>query len=175
MHRPRLTYANVASTAALVIAIAGGTAMAVGGASSSVDGVSAGKISFVRNSKPAPVKYRTFFKLGGLQLQARCFEASGYFLDERARSTRNNAEVHVAVTGLNQGTPDVEYATDPNFDKGDTLNIPETIQGDATVVNLTYSTPKAAHVTATFQRNVAGGTLGGTKTCLIGGTALFAP
>jgi hypothetical protein len=175
MVRPQLTYANVASTAALVIAVAGGTAIAVGGAASSVDGVSAGKISFVRNAKLAPVKYKTFFRLGGLQIQARCVENSGHFLDERVRSARKNAEVHVSVTGLNQGTPDVEYVTDVDFDKGDKLDIPETIQGNGTVVTVTFSTPKAAHVTATFQRNVAGGTLGGTKICLIGGTALFAP
>ncbi|MEO8091259.1 MAG: hypothetical protein ABI726_00955 [bacterium] len=176
MRLPRLSYANVVSTVALFAAIAGGTAIAVGGGNAaSVDGVSAKKLSFVKNAKPAPVSFKTFFKLGGLKLQGRCFEQSGFHLEERAVSRRKNAEIHIAVVGFNQGTPDVEYVTDVNFDRGDKLPIPETIQGNATEITLTLSTPGGSHVSAVFQRNLSGGTLGGKKRCLIGGTATYAP
>ncbi len=79
------------------------------------------------------------------------------------------------MVGLNQGTPDVEYVIDVDFDPGDQLPIPETIQGEATEITLTFSTPGGSHLSAVFQRNVSGGTLGNTKTCLIGGTATYAP
>jgi hypothetical protein len=176
MRMPRLTYANVTSTIALIVALGGGTAIAVQQINAEkVDGVSAGRISFVRDFAPDIVPYKTFFSQGGLKLQARCYLQSGSYLDERAKSTRNNAEIHIAVIGLNQGTPDEEYVFDNNFDRGDTLEIPETIQGNATEVILTYSTPKASHLSAVFQRDVSGGTLGNKKGCLIGGTALHTP
>jgi len=55
MWRPRLTYANVVSTMALVLAAAGGTAVAVSAINADkVDGVNAAKIDFVKPATGAP-------------------------------------------------------------------------------------------------------------------------
>jgi hypothetical protein len=170
--RDRLTYANVVSTIALVAALGGGTAFALDKLNaSSVDGVSAARVFFAKQSKPLPVKFKTILKGQGLLVQARCVEQSGFFLTERAKSAKNNSEVQVSVSGINQGSPDTEYVKDDNFDRGDVLDIPETIQADNTLITISFTNPRGGIVTATLQRELVGA-LGGTKTCLVSGHAL---
>jgi hypothetical protein len=171
--RGRFSYANVASTLALVAALGGGTAIAVNKLDAdSVDGVSADRIRFVvKDPKPAPVPFKTVFRGGGLKLQARCYEQSGHFLDERVKSSKNNSEVQIAVNGLNQGNSDTEYVKDDDFDKGETLNIPETIQADNTLVTIGFAGAKGPGVTMTLQRELSNA-LGGKAVCLLAGHAL---
>jgi hypothetical protein len=172
---PRLTYANIVSTVALVVAIGGGTAVAIDKLDAdSVDGVSAKQIRFAKNAKLAPTPYRTIFRGPGVKLQARCVEQSGHFLEERAKSRKDDTEIQVAVNGINQGNPDTEYVKDDNFDRGDVLNIPETIQADNTLITLAVATANGDGVTATLQRELSNA-LGGTRVCLIAGHALISP
>jgi hypothetical protein len=172
--RQRLSYANVVSTLALAAALGGGTAAAVDKLNAdSVDGISADRIRFaVKDPKLAPVAFKTIFSGGGLKLQARCYEQSGHFMDERVKSVRNNSEVQIAVNGINQGTPDTEYVKDDDFDKGDTLSIPETIQADNTLITIGFAGAKGAGVTMTLERELSGA-LGATKVCLLAGHALL--
>ena len=172
--RGRLTYANVASTLALVAALGGGTAIAVNKLNAdSVDGVSADRIRFVvKDPKLAPVPFKTVFRGGGLSVQARCYEASGHFMDERVKSAKNNSEVQIAVNGINQGSPDTEYVTDDDFDRGQTLNIPETIQADNTLITIGFAGAKGSEVTMTLQRELSNA-LGGKAVCLLAGHALL--
>jgi hypothetical protein len=171
--RERLTYANVTATIALVAALGGGTAVALDKINAdSVNGVSVARINFEKDMKLAPQPFTTIFRGRGLALQARCYEQSGTFLDERAKSLQNNSEIQVAVNGINQGNPDTEFVKDDDFDNGETLDIPETIQADDTLITLAFSSSDGAHVTAVLQREVAHA-LGDTKDCLIGGHALF--
>jgi hypothetical protein len=174
VRRPRLTYANVTSTIALAAAISGGTAIAVNKLNAdSVDGVSADRIRYVvKDPKPAPIPFKTIFTGAGIKLQARCYEASGHFMDERVKSRRNNAEVQIAVDGINQGSPDTEYVKDDDFDKGDTLAIPETLQTDNTLITVAVAGAKRSEVTMTLQRELSHA-LGDTKVCLLAGHALF--
>jgi hypothetical protein len=172
--RGRLTYANMASTLALVAALGGGTAIAVNKLNAdSVDGVSADRIRFVvKDPKPAPVPFKTVFRGGGLSVQARCYEASGHFMDERVKSAKNNSEIQIAVNGINQGSPDTEYVTDDDFDRGQTLNIPETIQADNTLITIGFAGAKGSEVTMTLQRELSNA-LGGKAVCLLAGHALL--
>jgi hypothetical protein len=173
MRLPRPTYANVTSSLALLLAAAGGTAFAVQQINADkVDGVSAARIHFARQAKPLPTPFKTVLRDQGLALQAKCFEQSGHYLTERARSLRDNAEIQIAVNGINQGNPDTEYVKDDDFDRGDVLEIPETIQADNTLITIGFSTPGGGVVTAVLQRELSNA-LGGTKTCLIAGHALL--
>jgi hypothetical protein len=173
--RERLTYANVVSTLALAAALGGGTAIAIDKINAeSVDGVSADRVFFARQAKQLPTPFGTVLRERGLTLQAKCFEQSGHVLIERARSRRNNAQIQVAVNGLNQGNPDTEYVKDDDFDRGEILNIPETIQADNTLITIVYSQPNGGGVTALLQRELVGA-LGDTKTCLVAGHALVSP
>jgi hypothetical protein len=170
----RLSYANVASTLALFAALGGGTAVAVNKLDAdSVDGVSADRIRFaVKDPRLAPVPFKTIFSGGGLTLQARCYEQSGHWMEERVKSRRNNAEVQIAVNGINQGNPDTEYLKDDDFDRGDALSIPETIQADNTLITVAFAGAKGAEVTMTLQRELSNA-LGATKVCLLAGHALL--
>jgi hypothetical protein len=136
-----------------------------------VSGVKAAKIDFVRSAEGASPPFRKAGSLGGVVIQARCGDDSGTFMDVRAKSTKNNAEIQIASIGLNQGTPDEEYALDRDFDKGETLEVPNTIQASANEITLTYSTRKGSHTSAVFQVDHGSVLGGGNKVCLVGGTA----
>jgi len=174
----RLTYANVVSTMALVLAAAGGTAVAVSAINADkVDGVNAAKIDFVKPATGGPGKpLTTVMKQGGLVLKARCYQQSGNFLHLLAKSRRNNAEIQAAVV-YDNASPKVNRGFDRDFDKADTLDI--TALGSAArqgEVTLTYSTPPGSHVSAVFQMDV-GAIFGDStqKDCLVGGSALHVP
>jgi len=177
MPRPRLTYANVVSTAALVLAAAGGTAVAVNAVNADkVDGVNAAKIDFVKPARGGPGKpLRTVMNQGGLALRARCYQQSGNFIDLVAKSRRNNAQIQVGVVHDNVSAK-VERGFDRDFDKGEALDITSLGTGSQGEVTLTYSTPGGSHVSAVFQMDV-GAIFGDAtqKDCLIGGSALHVP
>ena len=164
-----LIRSNALGLVAIFIAL-GGTAVAINKLNaSSVDGVSAKTIDFTRvaaQTPPVP-PYETIARLGGLRLQARCYLQSGTFMDERAVSTQNNAEIQIEVTG-----PDgAEHAIDRDFNNGDVLEFP-TGGGNQGQGTLTYSTRKGAQVTAVFQLD-QGSLQSGFGRCVFGGHALF--
>ena len=168
----RLSYANVMATLAVFGVLAGGTAVAVDKLNAtSVDGVSAKRIDFTKTAQQTPPipPFETIARLGGLRLQARCYSDSGTFMDERAKSARNNAEIQIEVTG----SGGADHAIDRDFNKGDTLGFPAGggNQGQGT---LTYSTRKGAQVTAVFQLD-QGSLQSGFGRCVFGGHALFSP
>ena len=160
------------STIALLVAVGGGTALAVSHINAArVDGLNAAKLNFERPLTVGPnPKFRKVFDQGGLVIRARCGDLSGFFMDAKASSRVDNAEIQ-AVTTDHQN--DTDEAIDRDFDQGDPLDLPLGVasQGEGT---LTYSTPKGSHVSLVFQADV-GSTLGDKKACLLGGTALHAP
>jgi len=170
--RSRLTYANVISTIALLLALGGGTALAVSHINAArVDGLNAAKLNFERPTTVGPnPKFKTVFDQGGLVIRARCGDLSGFFMAAKALTRVSNAEIQ-AVTNDSQNVQ--HEAIDRDFDKADPLDLPLGVgtQGEGT---LTYSTPKGSHVSLVFQADV-GSTLGDKKACLLGGTALHAP
>jgi hypothetical protein len=171
--RSRLTYSNVTSTIALLIAVGGGTAYAVDHINAdTVDGLNAAKLNFERPITVGPnPKFERVFDQGGLLIRARCGDLSGFFMDVQARTRVNNAEVQT-VTSDSQN--EQHEAIDRDFDKVDSLDVPLGVgtQGEGT---LTYSTPQGSHVSLVFQADTGGPSLGGQKACLLGGTALHAP
>ena len=170
--RDRLTYANVISTLALVVALGGGTAFAVQHINADkVDGLNAAKLDFERADPLGPnPKFKRVFDQGGLIIKARCGNQSGHFMDVQARTRVDNAEIQT-VTADSQNAQ--HEAIDRDFDKVDSLDLPlgPGSQGEGT---LTYSTPGRSHVSLVFQADV-GSVLGNKKACLLGGTALHAP
>jgi hypothetical protein len=171
--RSRLTYSNVTSTVALLIALGGGSAYAVDHINADrVDGLNAARLDFERPITVGPnPKFKRVFDQGGLLIRARCGDLSGFFMDAQARTRVNNAEVQV-VTSDSQN--EQHEAIDRDFDKVDSLDLPlgSGTQGEGT---LTYSTPHGSHVALVFQADTGGLSLGGEKACLLGGTALHAP
>jgi hypothetical protein len=171
----RRSYANVTSTVALVIALGGGTAIAVQQINADkVDGLNAAKLDFTVRGKPnAEAKWKTVLSQGGLVIRARCVEESGYALGTRVKTKVNNAELQ-AVAGSNPATPDTEVLIEREFDKDEQPALPLS-QGQQGQGTLVYSTPAGSHVSVVFQADVGGSIMGGETTCLIGGTALHAP
>jgi hypothetical protein len=168
----RLSYANVTSTLALLVALGGGTAVAVEQINADkVDGLNAAKLDFERADPLGPnPEFKRVFDQGGLLIKARCGDQSGHFMDVQARTRVDNAEIQSVTTdSLN----DQHEAIDRNFDKVDSLDLPLGIgtQGEGT---LTYSTPAGSHVSLVFQADV-GSVLGNKKACVLGGTALHVP
>jgi hypothetical protein len=170
--RNRLSYANVVATLALLVALGGGTAVAVQNINAAkVDGLNAARLNFERPITVGPnPKFRRVFDQGGLLIRALCGNQSGYFMDAQARTRVDNAEIQVVTTDT---ANDQHEAFDRDFDKADLLNLPlgAGTQGEGT---LTYSTPAGSHVSLVFQADV-GSILGNQKACLLGGTALHAP
>jgi hypothetical protein len=170
--RSRLTYSNVTSTIALVIAVGGGTAYAVDHINADrVDGLNAARLDFERPITVGPnPKFKRVFDQGGLLIRARCGDLSGFFMDVQARTRVDDAEIQVVTTD----SSDQDEAIDRNFDKGDSLDVPlgSASQGEGT---LSYSTLKGSHVGLVFQADTGGLSLGSQKACLLGGTALHAP
>ncbi len=168
-----LTYANVVSTLALLVALGGGTAFAVTHINADrVDGLNAAKLNFERPITVGPnPKFKRIFDQGGLLIRARCGDLSGFFMDAQARTRVDNAEIQVVTTDSQN---DQDEAIDRDFDKADSLDLPLGVgsQGEGT---LTYSTSKGSHVSLVFQADTGGPSLGGTHACLLGGTALHAP
>ena len=84
--RSRLTYANVISTIALLVAVGGGTALAVSHINAArVDGLNAAKLNFERPLTVGPnPKFTKVFDQGGLVIRARCGDLSGFFMDAKA-------------------------------------------------------------------------------------------
>ena len=171
--RSRLTYSNVTSTIALLVAVGGGTAHAVDHINADkVDGLNAARLDFERPITVGPnPKFKRVFDQGGLLIRARCGDLSGFFMDVQARTRVDNAEIQAVTTSSSN---DQDEAIDRNFDKGDSLDVPlgAGSQGEGT---LTYSTPKGSHVSLVFQADTGGLSLGSQKACLLGGTALHAP
>jgi hypothetical protein len=167
--RPRITYANVVSTVALVVALGGGTAVALDKINAgSVDGVSAARISFAKPTTIGPTaKFKPIFNHAGLVLRARCVQQSGFFMDAEAKSKVNNAEINGDMTANdNEHT----HVFDRDFDRNQPLELPlDFDQGSGT---LTYTTPKGSQVSIVLHADT-GSVLGGTKSCLIGGHALY--
>lgn len=163
------------STIALLVALGGGTALAVSHINAArVDGLNAAKLNFERPLTVGPnPKFRKVFDQGGLMIRARCGDLSGFFMDAKASSRVDNAEIQ-AVTTNSQN--EQHEAIDRDFDKGDPLALPlgPSTQGEGT---LTYSTTRGSHVSIVFQADVGGSTIfgGGKKACLLGGTALHTP
>jgi hypothetical protein len=170
--RSRLTYANVISTIALLVAVGGGTALAVSHINAArVDGLNAAKLNFERPLTVGPnPKFRKVFDQGGLVIRARCGDLSGFFMDAKASSRVDNAEIQAVTTGSQN---EQHEAIDRDFDKGDPLDLPlgPGSQGEGT---LSYSTTRGSHVSLVFQADI-GSPLGDKKACLLGGTALHAP
>lgn len=167
--RNRLTYANVTATLALVIALGGGTAVALNKINAtSVNGVRAARISFIRPITIGPTaKFKTIFDHAGLRLQARCVQQSGFFMDARAKTRVNNAEIQADTTNnANAHT----HAFDRGFDKSEHLDLP--LSGDQGNGTLVYTTPRGAQVSIVFQADT-GSVLGDTKACFLGGHALY--
>ena len=160
------------STIALLLALGGGTALAVSHINAArVDGLNAAKLNFERPTTVGPnPKFKTVFDQGGLVIRARCGDLSGFFMDAKALTRVSNAEIQAVTTD----SQNVQHeAIDRDFDKANSLDLPLGVgtQGEGT---LTYSTPKGSHVSLVFQADV-GSTLGDKKACLLGGTALHAP
>ncbi|MGH2966099.1 MAG: hypothetical protein ACRDMH_12075 [Solirubrobacterales bacterium] len=170
--RSRLTYSNVTSTIALLIAVGGGTAYAVDHINADkVDGLNAAKLNFERPITVGPnPNFERVFDQGGLLIRARCGNQSGFFMDAQARTRVNNAEMQAVTTGAQN---EQHEAIDRDFDKVDSVDLPLG-SGAQGVGTLTYSTPAGSHVSLVFQADV-GSILGDTKACLLGGTALHAP
>jgi hypothetical protein len=169
--RGKLTYSNVAATIALVLAAGGGAAYGVSHLNAaSVNGVHAARLNFLGPNSVGPTsKFKTVFNHRGLVIEARCMNQSGYFMNARARSKVNNAEIQTVTTGSDPNS--TAEANDRDFDKGQKLDLPfaAASHGEGT---LSFSTPQGAQVSVTYQADV-GSTLGDKKACLLGGTALY--
>ena len=74
------------STIALLVAVGGGTALAVSHINAArVDGLNAAKLNFERPLTVGPnPKFRKVFDQGGLVIRARCGDLSGFFMDAKA-------------------------------------------------------------------------------------------
>ena len=121
--RTRLTYSNVISTLALLVAVGGGTALAVNHINAAkVDGLNAARLDFERPITVGPnPKFKRVFDQGGLLIRARCGDLSGFFMDVQARTRVDNAEIQAVTTGSSN---EQDEAIDRNFDKADSLDVP---------------------------------------------------
>jgi hypothetical protein len=168
----RLSYANVASTLALAVALGGGTAVAVNQINADkVDGLNAVRLDFRGPTTVGPNEpFKNVLHQGGLVIRARCIQQSSFFMDVQAKSTQNNAEIQIVTS--NQ-IPETNVAINRDFDNGELLDFPlgPGEQGEGT---LTYSTPQGSHVSIVFQAD-QGSVLGDRKACLLGGTGMHTP
>jgi hypothetical protein len=168
--RGKLTYSNIVATIALVLAAGGSAAYAVSHLNAtSVNGVHAARLNFTAPDSVGPTsKFKTVFNHGGLVIEARCMDISGFLMDARARSKVKNAEVQTVATDTQNTSTE---AFDRDFDKGQKLDLPlgAASQGEGT---LNFSTPQGAQVSVTYQADV-GAVLGDKKACLLGGTAFY--
>ena len=142
---PKLTYANVVSTLALLLALGGGTALAVKVINADkVDGLNAASLDYRANGTSTSMTFKRVFSQGGLVVRARCYDQSGFVLEARATSRRNNAEIQVsAVSDL--GSPEADFALDRDFDRGDVVELPIGV-AEQGVHTLVYSTRRGSHV-----------------------------
>lgn len=173
--RSRLTYANVISTLALIVAIGGGSAIALDKLNAdSVDGVSAAKLNFTVNGKPnATAEWKKVLDFGGFVIRAKCIKESGFAMETRLRTRVNNAELQGSVSFLSNGVPVTNVLLEREFDKGEHPLLP-TSSGEQGQGTITYSRPNGTDVTVVFQSDI-GSIMGGEKECVMGGTALQAP
>jgi hypothetical protein len=166
---PRLTYANVAATVALIVAVAGGTALAVGGNASSVNGVRTARITYTTNTSGASNEtYTTIADIGGLKLRAACAGPPGWSVNHlfiNVKSATDNTELMLNDQYVG--------AAGEDFDQADgAVEVVEDQNGQWT---LTYSRPSGANVVATFYTGVHQTPATGHKDCSVTGVAFYSP